>query len=126
MAKNRMMTGMVRITEPAMRTVVGTSMEPARRDRPSETVHGKPGVMLRSWQHGRLYTNDPDCAVLRPQFARREEWLDVVTRAGGLRSVSDRLKNLDDWGLAATRALLDDQPPAQPLPGGIVTLEVPA
>ena len=38
MAKKMMMIGSVRTTEPAIRTVVGTSTLPESWDRPSETV----------------------------------------------------------------------------------------
>ena len=37
---------------------------------------------------------------------RREEWAAVVEPYGGLRASSDRLRGLDDWGLAVTRRLL--------------------
>ena len=38
-AKNKMMIGKVRTTEPAISTVVGTSTLPESCDRPSDTVH---------------------------------------------------------------------------------------
>jgi alpha-galactosidase len=37
---------------------------------------------------------------------RREDWAEVVAAYSGLRSSSDRLRGLDDWGLATTRRLL--------------------
>ena len=37
---------------------------------------------------------------------RREDWAEVVERYGGLRSSSDRLRGLDEWGLETTRRLL--------------------
>ena len=60
----------------------------------------------RAWQHGRFWVNDPDCLVAGPHVERREEWADVVERYGGLRSSSDRLRGLDEWGLETTRRLL--------------------
>ena len=60
----------------------------------------------RAWQHGRFWVNDPDCLVAGPHVERREEWADVVERYGGLRSSSDRLRGLDDWGLETTRRLV--------------------
>ncbi|WP_309484502.1 glycoside hydrolase family 36 protein [Streptomyces himalayensis] len=63
-------------------------------------------VRARAWQHGRLWTNDPDCLMLRPGVERREEWARTVETHGGLRSSGDGLRALDDWGLATTRRLL--------------------
>lgn len=60
----------------------------------------------RAWQHGRLYVNDPDCLVARPEMEQREQWAETVERVGGLRASSDRLRSLDAWGLEATRRLL--------------------
>jgi alpha-galactosidase len=60
----------------------------------------------RAWQHGRFWVADPDCLVAAPHVERREEWAEVVERYGGLRSSSDRLRGLDEWGLATTRRLL--------------------
>jgi alpha-galactosidase len=42
---------------------------------------------------------------------RREDWAQVVENYGGLRTSSDRLRGLDDWGLETTRRLIR--------PGGI-------
>jgi alpha-galactosidase len=60
----------------------------------------------RAWQHGRFWVADPDCLVAGTHVERREEWADVVERYGGLRSSSDRLRGLDDWGLRTTRRLI--------------------
>lgn len=70
--------------------------------------------VARAWQHGRFWVNDADCLLARPGVQRREEWADHVTRYGGLRASSDRLRSLDDWGLRTTRALLSSVPPPQP------------
>jgi len=78
------------------------------------TLRGRPGVEARAWQQGRLWVNDADCAVARPAFPLREEWLDVVDRWSGLRSFSDRVADLDAWGLDAVRRLLETGPDAVP------------
>jgi alpha-galactosidase len=60
----------------------------------------------RAWQHGRFWVNDADCIVAGPHVERREEWAGVVEDYSGLRASSDRLRELDDWGLQTTRRLL--------------------
>jgi alpha-galactosidase len=60
----------------------------------------------RGWQHGRFWVNDADCLVAAPHVERREEWAEVVERYSGMRVSSDRLRELDDWGLETTRRLL--------------------
>lgn len=69
----------------------------------------------RAWQHGRFWANDPDCLLARPQVERREAWAEHVERFGGLRSSSDRLLDLDDWGLETTRRLIRRMP-VRPFP----------
>lgn len=64
----------------------------------------------RAWQHGRFWANDPDCLIVRPQVQRRDAWAVHIDRYGGLRSSSDRLRDLDDWGLSTTRRLLRRTP----------------
>jgi alpha-galactosidase len=64
----------------------------------------------RAWQHGRFWANDTDCLIVRPQVEQREAWAAHVDRYGGLRSGSDRLRDLDAWGLEATRRLLRRAP----------------
>jgi alpha-galactosidase len=63
-------------------------------------------LAARAWQQGRLWVNDPDCVVARPSFSQRERWTDAARRLGGLRSFSDRLADLDPWGLATVRDLV--------------------
>lgn len=70
----------------------------------------------RAWQQGRFWVNDADCLVAGPHVERRAEWAAVVEACSGLRSSSDRLLGLDEWGLATTRRLLR---------GGIVAPFVP-
>ncbi len=89
----------------------------------SRGLRGRAATMARAWQHGRFWVNDPDCLVTRPSYALRAEWADVVERYGGLRSSSDRIAELDDWGLATTRRLLASAPPATPFPPDVVVPE---
>ncbi|MCW6005525.1 alpha-galactosidase [Micromonospora sp. CPCC 205371] len=71
-------------------------------------------AVARAWQHGRFWVNDPDCLIARPAVERREEWAAVVERYGGLRASSDRIADLDEWGLETTRRLLATPPPPTP------------
>jgi alpha-galactosidase len=54
--------------------------------------------------------------VARPSYADRERWADSVRELGGLRSFSDRVEELDDWGLHTVRDLLADGGSAEPVP----------
>ena len=60
----------------------------------------------RAWQQGRFWVNDADCLVAGAHVEQREDWAAVVEACSGLRSSSDRLRALDEWGLATTRRLL--------------------
>ena len=71
----------------------------------------------RAYQQGRFWVNDPDCLVARPAVERREEWAEHVERYGGLRGSSDRLADLDEWGLRTTRRVLSTVPPPTPFAG---------
>jgi len=75
----------------------------------------------RAWQHGRLWVNDPDCLVLRPQVAERERWAEHVAAVGGLALSGDRLRGLDARGLELTRALLK---PSGAAPLGVAELSL--
>jgi alpha-galactosidase len=77
----------------------------------TQTLRGVQAITERAWQHGRLWVNDPDCLIARPAFPLRQEWARVIDRFGGLRSASDRIAELDEWGLATTRRLLSTAPP---------------
>jgi alpha-galactosidase len=68
----------------------------------------------RAWQHGRFWVNDPDCLLARAGMRGRAEWAATVERYGGLRCSSDRIAELDDWGLSTTRRVLSEVPPATP------------
>ena len=60
----------------------------------------------RAFQHARLWVNDPDCLLARPQMERREEWAAHVAAIGGLAASNDPLRTLDAWGVETTRRLL--------------------
>jgi alpha-galactosidase len=61
---------------------------------------------LRSWMNGRLWLNDPDTIVARPEIEEREAWAAHLMGYGGLRFSSDRLAELDARGLELTRRFL--------------------
>jgi alpha-galactosidase len=86
----------------------------------STGLRGRMSLAARAWQHGRFWANDPDCLVARPAYRLREEWAEAVTAFGGLRSCSDRIAELDEWGLRATRELLGATPPAGPFADDVV------
>ena len=52
---------------------------------------------------GRLWVNDPDCLIARPEVRERERWVDEVERHGGLVVSSDRLGELDAHRLELIR-----------------------
>lgn len=76
----------------------------------SQGLRGRTSLRARAWQHGRLWTTDPDCLVARPQFALREEWAREVFAAPGLRGFSDRIDELDERGIQLVRQLLQGTP----------------
>jgi alpha-galactosidase len=71
-------------------------------------------VAGRAWQHGRFWINDPDCLLARPAIQHRAQWATIIEHYGGLRASGDRLRDLDDWGVATTRRLLSAVPPPTP------------
>lgn len=77
-------------------------------------LRGQACIEGRAWQQGRFWVNDSDCLIVRPGFGRREEWARLIERYGGLRSCSDRIEELDDWGLDTLRRLLGSPPPPTP------------
>ena len=93
----------------AMRVSADTApyVEPASGDL---SAPGQRGAMLngraRAWQNGRFWSNDPDCLIVRPEVHQREAWAEHDFATAGLRTVSDRIAHLDQWGLATTRAYL--------------------
>jgi alpha-galactosidase len=72
--------------------------------------------VARAWQHGVWWVNDPDCLIARPGIPHRQERAEVVERYGGLRASSDRIADLDGWGLSTTRRLLSTVPAPSPFP----------
>jgi alpha-galactosidase len=89
------------------------SPDTAPHRRPEADDYSQPGQApaeftgaARQWQHGRLWTNDPDCLMARPAVETREEWAAHVEATGGLMASSDRLLSLDAWGVETTRRLL--------------------
>jgi len=87
----------------------------------SGSLRGEPAIRARAWQQGRFWVNDTDCLVARPSFALRREWAALIDRLGGLRSASDRISELDDWGIDTTRQLLSRVPPPVPFPSENIT-----
>ncbi|MDX3118943.1 glycoside hydrolase family 36 protein [Streptomyces scabiei] len=89
------------------------SPDTAPHRRPEADDHSQPGQdaaeftgVGRQWQHGWLWTNDPDCLMARPAVETRERWAAHVAATGGLMASSDRLLSLDEWGVHTTRRLL--------------------
>lgn len=100
-------------TGPNYEPVAGDLSQPSQR---SAVMTGR----SRAFQHGRFWINDPDCLIVRPDVQHREEWAEHVERFGALRSSSDRLEALDEWGLQTTRRLLR---PASVEPFGTAALQ---
>lgn len=74
---------------------------------------GQPGMRsalaagrARAWMHGRLWVNDPDCVLVRPDVERPEPWREYVETLNGLAVSSDPLPALDAEHVATTRALM--------------------
>ncbi|HET6563380.1 MAG TPA: alpha-galactosidase, partial [Marmoricola sp.] len=86
----------------------------------STGLRGLMPLAARAWQQGRLWVNDPDCVVARPSYSHRERWAQAARRFGGLRSFSDRLAELDDWGLATVRDLVAAGSLAEPFPADVL------
>lgn len=86
-----------------------TDVEPGMR-----RLRGEQATVARAWQHGRFWVNDADCMIARPSFAMRREWAAVIQEYGGLRSFSDRVADLDEWGMEMVRQLLSTTPPPTP------------
>jgi len=95
--------------DPAVEPADGDLSRPSQRAATLSTVG-------RAWQHGRFWVNDPDCLIVRPAVAERERWAETVERYGGLRASSDRIADLDTWGLDTTHRLLGSVPAPEPFP----------
>jgi len=97
----------------AMR-VSSDTYDPTDAESGQNVLRGRANIEARAWQQGRLWVNDSDSLVARPRFDGREAWASVIETYGGLRSVSDRIGDLDDWGLQTTRRVLSSAPPPTP------------
>jgi alpha-galactosidase len=86
----------------------------------SHGLRGRMSLVARAWQQGRFWVNDPDCLVARPSYAQRVEWARTVEGFGGLRACSDRVAELDQWGLATTRRILEGAGPPRPFADEVV------
>lgn len=78
---------------------LGDISQPGMR---SALVAGK----ARAWMHGRLWVNDPDCVLVRPQVERPEPWQEYLSALRGLALSSDPLPTLSAEHLERTRALM--------------------
>ena len=56
--------------------------------------------------HGRLWVNDPDCVLVRPEVECPAPWAEYVETLRGLAVSSDPLPQLDAAHLARTRDLM--------------------
>jgi alpha-galactosidase len=92
--------------DPAMEPPEGDLSQPGMR---SALASGR----ARAWQSGRLWVNDPDCLLARPQVADRTAWAEHVEATGGLAVVSDPLRDLDEPGLELLRRVLRPTDPAR-------------
>ena len=86
----------------------------------SAGLRGLMPMAARAWMQGRLWVNDPDCVVARPSYRLRERWAAEAERFGGLPSFSDRVADLDDWGLATVRRVLAEGGSVAPLSPDLV------
>lgn len=86
---------------------IGPDVLPEVADPQLDLENIVPITNLRSWMNGRLWLNDPDCLVARPEIKQREEWAAHLQAYGGLRWSSDRLATLDARGLELTRRFLN-------------------
>ena len=84
---------------PAWEPDLGDISQPAMR---SALAAGR----ARAWMHGRLWVNDPDCVLVRPEVERPAPWREYVEALRGLAVSSDPLVDLDRAHLEGTRALM--------------------
>jgi alpha-galactosidase len=92
----------------------------------SRGLRGRMSLVGRAWQQGRFWVNDPDSLVARPGYRLRAPWAETIAEYGGLRSFSDRVAELDDWGLETTRRLMTDVPGPVPLADAVVARSIGA
>ena len=60
----------------------------------------------RAWMHGRLWVNDPDCVLVRPEVERPEPWAEYVRDPAGPRREQRSAAALDAAHLDRTRELM--------------------
>lgn len=72
----------------------------------SSIVRALATTSARSWMHGRLWANDPDHLLARPEIPARRTWAAHVAQYGGVALSGDRLAALDRVGVELTRAAL--------------------
>ena len=84
---------------PAWEPDLGDISQPAMR---SALAAGR----ARAWMHGRLWVNDPDCVLVRPEVERPAPWGDYVATLRGLAVSSDPLPLLSPEHLDRTRDLM--------------------
>jgi alpha-galactosidase len=85
---------------------IGPDVLPEEPDPQLELAKVVGVTSLRRWMNGRLWVNDPDTIVARPEIREREAWAAHLQGYGGLRFSSDRLATLDARGLELTRRFL--------------------
>jgi alpha-galactosidase len=85
---------------------VGPDVLPEDPDATPDLAHVIRATRARSWMNGRLWVNDPDTLVVRPELAERESWAAHLAGYGGVAFSSDRLATLDERGLELTREVL--------------------
>ncbi len=104
---------------PSVGVVDGMRIAPdtfhAQNSHHTEELRGAEAARSRAWQHGRFWVNDADCLVARPDYVRRADLVTMVEQFSGLRSFSDRIADLDPWGIETVRRLLTSAPPPTPL-----------
>jgi alpha-galactosidase len=86
-------------TAPYIEPVSGDMSSPGQSSAVANSI-------ARQWQNGVFWTNDPDCLLARPGVESREQWAEHVMAVNGLRSFSDRIESLDQWGLDTVRTYL--------------------
>ena len=85
---------------------VGPDVLPETANPQLDLHHALRITRLRSWMNGRLWVNDPDCLVARPEIKAREAWAAHLMGYGGVRFSSDRIAALDERGLELTRRFI--------------------
>jgi len=86
---------------PSWETPPGTATLPGYEGAAPATRHALVNTMTRAFQHRRLWSNDPDCLMLRTTETaltaeENELWTRAVALSGGSAFVSDDLALLDD------------------------------